>query len=122
MNEEKIVVDDEAHSGSGQINFIEMNDSIFILNRFRILMRSIDSGRTWARISAPGYIDVVRSGNALIGTVSMKGVFRSTDFGDTWAPVPGQPEMLNFAESYDVRAPFRWLETAGPHQLVSRKR
>ncbi len=104
MNEEEIVVDDEAHSGSARINFIQMNDSIFILNRFRILLRSIDSGRTWARISAPEYLDVVRSGTDLIGTVSMKGIFRSTDFGDTWDLVPGQPEILNFAEVEFVHA------------------
>lgn len=104
MTGQPVSAEDGALSGPAAFQLISMNDSTIMLNRSGILFRSIDSGRNFVRISDPVYYNILRIGDSLLGSVSMTGILLSADHGDTWDLVPGQPEILNFAEAEFVHA------------------
>lgn len=83
-----------------------MNDSTEIYPICHTLQRSTDSGHTFQQITDFPVEDVVQVGTNLIASVPLRGLIRSTDYGDTWSPVPFPPSLLRvndfeFAHAHD---------------------
>lgn len=84
----------------------QLNDSTVLYPICHTLQRSTDSGRTFQQITNFRVEDAVQVGTELIVSVPLRGLLRSTDFGDTWAPVTSPPEMfrvdhIEFAHAHD---------------------
>jgi hypothetical protein len=73
-------------------------DSIVFMQPCFIHLRSMDTGKTFTQLSEIQYIDVLQVGEELIALHPLLGVQRSTDFGDNWHSVPGQPDLLRFGD------------------------
>jgi photosystem II stability/assembly factor-like uncharacterized protein len=83
-----------------------MTDSTEVYPICHTLQRSTDSGRTFQQITNFRVEDAVQVGTDLIASVPLRGLIRSTDFGDTWSPVPSPPDMFRvnnfeFAHAHD---------------------
>ncbi|MCZ7558229.1 MAG: T9SS type A sorting domain-containing protein [Bacteroidia bacterium] len=73
-------------------------DSIIFMQPCYVPLRSTDTGKTFIQLSEIQFIDIVQVGEELVALHPMHGVQRSLDYGDTWMPVPGQPDLLRFGD------------------------
>jgi photosystem II stability/assembly factor-like uncharacterized protein len=77
--------------------FLQRTESNEYLLLCHTLHRSIDSGRTFHQVTDFRVEDIVQIGTDLIASVPIRGLVRSTDFGDSWHSVPSPPMLFNLA-------------------------
>lgn len=88
---------DCAHTRGGERYFF-LNDSTEIFHICNTLQRSTDSGRTFQQVTNFRVDEVVQVGEDLVASVPLRGLIRSTDYGDSWSPVSEPPELFRVSD------------------------
>ena len=101
-------------------------DIAYMGTRLDGLWRTMDNGRTWKRIAsfpAPNAITVVYMGEDIYVASSVKdmaSIYRSSDGGQTWSAVDGQPQRLmptHMVPSSDGKLFLSYADAPGPSQM-----
>ncbi len=97
LNQQKVrTVNGDCNTGLVNGKHFHINDSVDIIQPCKTLLRSTDSGRTFLQLTDFLILDVVLVDTVLVASVPIRGVLRSTDYGDTWSQVPSPPMLFNF--------------------------
>lgn len=93
--------------------YIFVDDSTIIYHLCCTLQLSTDTGKSFRQITNFRVMDAVLAGTDIIASVPLHGLLRSTDFGDSWSPVPSPPEVYRvdnqgFAHAHNDTL-FVWL-------------